>query len=113
MEKTESKRNSRLGIASFLIGTFTLAILLMFGILTRISPNSIKFVFLAGLVIVGLFAPLLYLIGLILGIIGIFSEETKRLFPVLGVILNGVMELAALFAIWKILDLVRRLPGIH
>ncbi|HVE58226.1 MAG TPA: hypothetical protein VNB22_15440 [Pyrinomonadaceae bacterium] len=47
-------------------------------------------------------APLLHFTGLLLGIIGAFIKDSKKVFPILGIILNGLPLIFALF-IWILL----------
>lgn len=39
--------------------------------------------------------PIIHFVGLILGIAGAFQKQRKRLFAVLGIVLNGILVLAA------------------
>ena len=105
-------RHSRMGIASFVIGIFAFVVMVVlfvvFGVLLssvlegvdpqtvdpeslQDSPGAIGL----GLVAIGIIGTLLlYLVGLALGIAGIFQRRRRRLFAVLGTVGNGIVLLA-------------------
>ena len=99
--KNPAQRHSRLGIASTLIGGSLPVLLPLLMILggsgnSRHGTDSSKFfhdAFAYAFVIVGLLAPPLHLTGLILGIIGLRSKNTKKSFAVAGLVLNLVFGL--------------------
>jgi len=39
--------------------------------------------------------PIIHFVGLVLGIAGVFQKERKRLFAVLGIVLNGLLVISA------------------
>lgn len=85
--KFTDKNQSRQGIISSVIGT--LALLLTAGILAAAYMQSGR----AGKIIAipGFLALLLSLAGLYYGIRGVREEDTYRLFPWLGCIVNGII----------------------
>jgi hypothetical protein len=58
--------------------------------------NNIFLVFALGI------APILHLAGLILGIVGAFTKNSKKVFPILGIVLNGLPVICAVI-IWILL----------
>jgi hypothetical protein len=98
--------HSGLGIASFIIGLVVVVIvLLMFlliGVLasSRANRNTAETMgVMTGLFVCG--GALASLVGLGLGLAGVFQEDRNRTFAVIGLILNGLIILgtAALFVI--------------
>lgn len=108
-------RHSRLGIASFVVGMLAFVIMVIlfvvFGVLLSsllegvnlqdpqsIDPQSLQNepgavgLALASLGILG--SLLLFVVGLALGVAGIFQRRRKRLFAVLGTLGNGLVLLA-------------------
>ncbi len=93
------KKHSRLGIAALIIGILVgmlLCILIVFAGVIEVSQpgsltgDSVGAVLLGLLVIGGL---LLNLIGIGLGIGGLFQQQRKKLFPILGISINSVILL--------------------
>ena len=96
---TEPPRQSGLGIASFVISLIGIAItLVLFGVagymeastpggMDEAAPETI----LVGLLLIA--AGFLLLVGLGLGIGGLFQRNRRRLFAVLGLAFSGVMLL--------------------
>jgi hypothetical protein len=91
--------HSKLGIASFIIalvvgiGEFTL--LIVAGVMETSTPGGIdeespKAMVLGMLLLFGL---LLALIGAILAITGLFEGSKKRVFPIIGLCINGLILL--------------------
>lgn len=105
-------RHSRMGIASFIIAILTTVLIVVLFIIAgvigasvfsgadpgSIDPQSIQdSPAFAGLALVGIGFIVgigLFLVGLVLGLIGIFQRRRKRLFAVLGTIFNGLAVLA-------------------
>jgi hypothetical protein len=102
---SDTKTHSRLGIASFVIGLvsmfiFCLAIVLAFGFGVSIastnpsiqslqtSPTILAF----GLMM--LISPFFGLVGAVLGFVAVFQKDKKKLFGVLGIVLNLLIVLA-------------------
>ncbi|MEP6904297.1 MAG: hypothetical protein ABJA66_21450 [Actinomycetota bacterium] len=93
------KRHSRLGIASVVVG-FGLPVLLVLFVLviylleSNKSPwaNDIE----QNLFIVSLLFPLVHLIALILALVGLFSKQTKNLFPIIGLVLNLILMIVGI-----------------
>lgn len=61
--------------------------------------NNIAFVFAFGI------APLFHRAGLILGIVGAFIKESKKIFPIFGIVLNSLPLLLAI-VIWLIILMI-------
>lgn len=97
--QTVQKRHSRLGIVSTVIGLL-LPVLLVFFIIVAISLDIKKNTLGNDIVVAGLLItltfPVVHLIALILGIIGLCFKNTKKLFPVIGTILNAILMLAGI-----------------
>lgn len=96
-ETLDTLRHSRLGIVSTIIGAalpvllvIFVAIALIFGTSINSTGNYIGF---AGLIF-SVFAPLLHFIGAGLGIGGLFTKNTKKVFPVVGTILNIMLGIS-------------------
>jgi hypothetical protein len=94
------RRASKLGVTSFLMAIgFPLVLLLLFAISLalegRIDHEKVsKFDwFTICCLIIG--GPIIHFVGLVLGIAGVFQKERKRLFAVLGIVLNGLLVISA------------------
>ena len=100
------RRISKLGIASFLIALgFPFLLLLLVAILAVLSilqehghgpffDNQVGDEILLVLIAFGgLGGPLVHFVGLGIGIGGAFQRERKRLFGILGIVLNGILLL--------------------
>jgi uncharacterized membrane protein len=102
---SDTKTHSRLAIASFVIGLvsmfiFCLAIVLAFGYGASIastnptiqnlqtSPTVLAF----GLMM--LVSPFFGLVGAVLGFVAVFQKDKKKLFGILGIVLNLLIVLA-------------------
>lgn len=90
----KNRAHSKLGVIShgFVVVNITIAVCLYAGnfILNvgKDQPQGIGDGAFSVIVFVLSVAPLLNLTGLILGVIGVFMQNTKKIFPVLGIILN-------------------------
>jgi len=88
-EKAESK-HSGLGIASFIIsiigGIGSIVVLVVAGYYETVTPGGMLVAMIVG---VFLFAIFLLLVGTGLGIAGLFQKDNKRIFAILGTILNS------------------------
>lgn len=86
------KVQSKLGLASFLIaiGTFTFVIVLFIMVMAFDNHRSQVGESLTNFWLVSFFilAPLAHLVGTILGIIVLFQKQRKKVFAILGIILN-------------------------
>ena len=112
-------KNSGPGVASFLIGILTPLIvvcLFIFSISLDTVLNGYQqqnFNFVLGLLVI--FAPpLCHLVGLILGIVGVRQTGRKKLFSILGIILNGLFLLsAAVLVVVVVLIILKSMGGFH
>jgi hypothetical protein len=90
-DSANKKTHHPVGLISFGMAIFTGAVSLVLFIISLI-PESGTYTakrWTNILIIYGLaVAPVLHTIGLVLGIVGVFLKESKKLFPVLGIILN-------------------------
>ena len=90
-DSANKKTHHPVGLISFGFAVVTGAISLLLFIVSLI-PESGTYTakrWTNILIIYGLaVAPVLHTIGLVLGIVGVFLKESKKLFPVLGIILN-------------------------
>src|SRR5207302_2799213 len=92
------RKHSKLGIASFLVALgFPLLLLVLFVIPAvgygRIDNQKDDEIFLIVIIFGGLGAPIIHFVGLVIGIAGAFQKERKRLFAILGIVLNGILVL--------------------
>jgi hypothetical protein len=90
---THSKPHSKLGVASFAIGvgTFSVAVL-WYALIAIVSPNAgpelrANF-FIYYILFLFFVAPVAHLVGEILGIISLFIKNCRKLFPILGLLVN-------------------------
>lgn len=94
------RRHSKLGVTSFLMGlAFPLFLLLLFvisllleGRIDHEKVSRFDWFTICCLIIGG---PIIHFVGLLLGIAGAVQKQRKRLFAVLGIVLNGILVLAA------------------
>lgn len=101
------KRHSRLGVASVVIGVllpFLFIFPLIIAAIVDTTEGTYSKIFMSIGMVVGAFAPLLHLIGIIFGVIGWTSKKTKNLFPIIGTILNAILLLIGLLMIGFILS---------
>lgn len=102
-QNQEPLKHSGMGIASFVIaiaqGILTVIVIVVAGILTTMGPQSEHqgAFMIVGLVIMG--GMLLHLIGIGLGIAGACQKNRKKIFSILGLILNICAILIVVFLI--------------
>lgn len=89
----KQRNHPKIGLISFglaiAIGFITLLILAISFILERgtyAEQRADKVLFVFALIA----APIFHLAGLVLGIIGAFKKDSKKLFPILGIIFNAL-----------------------
>lgn len=101
-------KHSGPGIASFVIGlvallgyilTFFLAAIALSGVIgTLTTPAQVEEIVLHPAVLLSSLFILVCLVlnfaGLILGVIGLVLKKRKKVFPIIGTVLNGIMVLA-------------------
>ena len=94
IEETEAK-HSRLGIASFIISIIgwieSFMLLAVAGYYEATTPGGMDETSFTS-IIIGLFLFLtifILLVGTGLGVAGLFQEDQKRIFPILGTVLNS------------------------
>jgi hypothetical protein len=108
------KRHHAVGLISFGTAVVTGFISLLLFIVSMI-PESGTYTaqrFTNILIIYGLaVAPVLHATGLILGIVGLFLKESKKIFPVLGIILNAlplifaaILWILLFWVIWAVIS---------
>ncbi|HEX8747170.1 MAG TPA: DUF6142 family protein [Pyrinomonadaceae bacterium] len=114
-----SRKNSGLGIASVLIGILTplfIISLFIFSLSLDAFLNGYQQQdsnLILGLLIISV-PPLSHFVGLILGVAGVRQTERKKLFPVLGIIINGLFLLSAgVLVVLIILILFKSLGSFH
>jgi hypothetical protein len=112
-------KNSGFGVASFLIGVLTpvvLVCLFVFSISLDAFLNNYQrpdFNLILGLLII-FTPPVSHLVGLMLGIVAVRQKERRKLFSVLGIILNSLFLLSAgALVIVVILIVFKSLGGFH
>lgn len=96
------KRHSRLGIASVVVGILLPVLLVLFivaGVFLGTRKGTLGNDIMVVLMLIALSFPLLHLIALVFGIIGIFSKKTKKVFPVTGTIINALLLLVGILVI--------------
>ena len=96
-------KHSRLGIASFIVSLVTLLlfflIILIAGVYATNNPGAIEQEMSPFLIFIGfitIFALLLCLVGIGLGIAGALQKDRKVVFAVLGLIFNAVIFFGAI-----------------
>src|SRR4051794_34522641 len=93
------KHHSLLGIASVAIG-LTLPVLLVSFILAtgflESEKHSLRNDIESYMITAGLSFPVLHLLALIFALVGIFSKKTKKVFPIIGVVLNAILLIAGI-----------------
>jgi p-aminobenzoyl-glutamate transporter AbgT len=100
--KITEKRHSRLGIASVAIGIILPVLLVLFivaGIFLGTRKGTTGNDIVVVLMLISLSFPLFHLIAFVFGIIGIFSKKTKKLFPIIGTIINALLLLIGVLVI--------------
>lgn len=101
------QRHSRLGIASVVIGA-SLPLLLIFLIVAGgiLEANKIALgnYLLIGFAVIGMAGPLIHLIGFGLGLGGLISKKTKKVFPVTGAILNALLGISGILIIYLVIS---------
>ena len=101
-----NQKHSGVGIASFILSICMFLIIIgAFGYVAYQevnTPGGIKEesaeAIVVGLAVIGCCA--LLMIGLILGVVGIFQKYRRKLFPILGTCLNGITICIVGFVIW-------------
>lgn len=96
-------RHSWLGIVSVVIAVGLPALLILFLIIAALlgsKKGSVGSIIGVGFVVVGLSAPLLHFVGFVLGAIGWYSRKTRKLFPVVGTILNAILGISGIILIY-------------
>jgi hypothetical protein len=88
-------QHSKLGVASFVMAVSIPLLLILFVVLalalgttTKDSPGWYA---VWAAMIFGLLAPLGHLIGIILGVVAVVRAQYKKLFAVLGIMLNAIL----------------------
>lgn len=100
-----TKPHSKLGIASCVIGLATFLIFLLalvFWLNGFWCPGcfgELESQFILGSLAVMLLTPIPALVGLMLGAVSLFFPNRRRLFPIIGVVLNLVFGVIGLFPI--------------
>ena len=98
-------KHSGLGISSFIIaliiGFFVFVIVMFAGYVEMTTPggmneSSVAAVLIGLAIIFGLFVSI---IGLGLGIGGLFQKNKKKVFPILGIVMNGAIILGVSFLV--------------
>jgi len=95
------RKTSKLGVTAFLMAIgFPLFLLILFGISLAIEGrvdhekvSKFDWFTICCLIIGG---PIVHFTGLVLGIAGAFQKQRKRLFAVLGIVLNGLLVVSAI-----------------
>ena len=93
----DARRHSKLGIASTIIGAaIPVLLVIFFASLFMMNTRKNSFgSYVAGVGLIFAFiAPGLHLVGALLGIGGFFTKPTKKLFPVVGTILNILLGIS-------------------
>ena len=107
-DSANKRTHPKTGLISFglAIGSGAITLLLLVvsfipesGTYTEQRFNKILFVFAL------IMAPVFHLAGLTLGIIGAFSKNSKKVFPILGIIFNSLPLILAV-AVWVFLLLI-------
>jgi len=59
----------------------------------RIDNQTDDEIFLIVIMFGGLGGPIMHFVGLVIGLVGAFQRERKRLFAILGIVFNGILLL--------------------
>ena len=95
----KNRFHPKTGLISFWLALLTGAITFSLFVVSFIAEsgtyserrlNNIFLVFALGI------APILHLAGLVLGVVGAFTKNSKKIFPILGIIFNGLSVFCAL-----------------
>ena len=103
--KESTKPHSKLGIASCVIGLTTFLIFLLAMVFWLIPfwchgcSQELKDQLILGSLTVLLLVPIPALVGLILGAVSLFFPNRRKLFPIIGVVLNLIIGVIGLFPI--------------
>ncbi|MEK3734009.1 MULTISPECIES: hypothetical protein [Paenibacillus] len=102
----EDRKHSRLGIASFILSVITLVGYILLGAMgntmiepfitpdgTVLEPTQETLEAMTTLAAIFMIIIFINLVGLILGLAGAFTKQRKRVFGVVGSIINGVIML--------------------
>jgi Family of unknown function (DUF6142) len=103
------RRHSRLGIASVIIGIILPILLVLFIVATgflELDRNRMRNDIEGYLVVVSLSFPVLHLMALIFALIGIFSKKTKKVFPIIGIVINTILMVAGVVLIIFIISVL-------
>jgi len=87
------RRHSRLGITSLLLALGFPFLLLIIFVVMLIFSEQIEngaFVGFVTILAASIAAVAVHLTGVILGIAGVYKKENRKLFPVLGIVFNGL-----------------------
>src|SRR2546421_11690104 len=85
--------HARLGVASFVIGVSTFSVAVLWYAVITILPTKAGFefsnhLFIYYILFLFFVAPVAHLVGEILGIISLFIKNRRKLFPILGLLVN-------------------------
>ncbi len=107
--QTTQKHHSRLGIASVIIGIILPILLVSFIVASgflEADKNRLRNDIEGYMIRVSLSFPVLHLMALIFALIGIFSKKTKKVFPIIGIILNTILLIAGVVLIVFIISIL-------
>ncbi len=89
------RRQSKLGVASFVMGVSIPLVLILLIVLTMVlgtdTKDAVGWYAVWALLIFGLLAPLGHLTGVILGVVAVIPSRNRKVFPVLGITLNAIL----------------------
>jgi hypothetical protein len=103
------RRHSRLGIASVILGIILPVLLVSFIVASgwlELDRNRMRNDIEGYLIVVSLSFPVLHLVALIFALIGIFSKKTKKVFPVIGIVINTLLMAAGIALIVFIISIL-------
>ena len=108
------RRHSRLGVTSLLLALgFPFLCLIIFVVMLIVSGQieNGAFVGFVTILAASIAAVVVHLTGVILGIAGAYKKDSKKLFPVLGIVFNGVpLLLSAIVCILFVAFLIHPFP---
>lgn len=108
------RRHSRLGVTSLLLALgFPFLCLIIFVAMMIVSDQieNGAFVGFVTILVASIAAVAVHLTGVILGIAGAYKKDSRKLFPVLGIVFNGVpLLLSAIVCILFVAFLIHPFP---
>ncbi|HYW70848.1 MAG TPA: hypothetical protein VE961_07435 [Pyrinomonadaceae bacterium] len=106
---SSDRKTSKPGLISFLLALGFPALIIVLLVISMVLEGRVDFVkqldlWIALLTMIG--GPIVHFTGLVLGIVGVFQKGRKKLLPILGVVLNGILLALAVIIVVFCLSLI-------